>query len=85
MKTAIKNIIYYLLLGMMTISCSTADDMLGQLVDTTQPQATLVDLLVSVGNSEHKPPQALTRNSVDPEFQGMDLLVAIPYHINGEY
>ena len=83
MKTAIKNIIYYLLLGMMTISCSTADDMLGQLVDTTQPQATLVDLLVSVGNSEHKPPQALTRNSVEPEFQGMDLLVAIPYHTNG--
>ena len=80
MKTAIKNIIYYLLLGMMTISCSTADDMLGQLVDTTQPQATLVDLLVSVGNSEHKPPQALTRNSVEP---GMDLLVAIPYHTNG--
>jgi hypothetical protein len=57
--------------------------MLGQLVDTTQPQATLVDLLVSVGNSEHKPPQALTRNSVEPEFQGMDLLVAIPYHTNG--
>ena len=83
MKTAIKNIIYYLLLGMMTISCSTADDMLGQLVDTTQPQATLVDLLVSVGNSEHKPPQALTRNSGVPEFQGMDLLVTIPYHTNG--
>ena len=83
MKTAIKNIIYYLLLDMMTISCSTADDMLGQLVDTTQPQATLVDLLVSVGNSEHKPPQALTRNSGVPEFQGMDLLVTIPYHTNG--
>ena len=83
MKTAIKNIIYYLLLGMMTISCSTADDMLGQLVDTTQPHATLVDLLVSVGNSEHKPPQALTRNSGVPEFQGMDLLVTIPYHTNG--
>ena len=57
--------------------------MLGQLVDTTQPQATLVDLLVSVGNSEHKPPQALTRNSGVPEFQGMDLLVTIPYHTNG--
>ena len=57
--------------------------MLGQLVDTTQPQATLVDLLVSVGNSEHKPPQALTRTSVDPEFQGIDLLVAIPFRTNG--
>ena len=42
-----------------------------------------MDLLVSVGNSEHKPPQALTRNSGVPEFQGMDLLVTIPYHTNG--
>ena len=51
--------------------------------DTTQPQATQVDLLVNVGNRAQNTSQALTRNSVDPEFQGMDLLVAIPYHTNG--
>ena len=50
MKKAIKNITYYLLLGMITISCSTSDDILGQLDDTTQPQATQVDLLVNVGS-----------------------------------
>ena len=49
-KKAIKNITYYLLLGMITISCSTSDDILGQLDDTTQPQATQVDLLVNVGS-----------------------------------
>ena len=81
MKTTFRHIIYYLLLGMMMVSCSTIDDMLGD--DTTQPQATQVDLLVNVGNRAQNTSQALTRNSVDPEFQGMDLLVAIPYHTNG--
>ena len=81
MKTTIRHIIYYLLLGMMITSCSTIDDMLGD--DTTQPQATQVDLLVNVGNRAQNTSQALTRNSDEPEFQGMDLLVAIPYHTNG--
>ncbi len=81
MKTTFRHIIYYLLLGMMITSCSTIDDMLGD--DTTQPQATQVDLLVNVGNRAQNTSQALTRTSVEPEFQGMDLLVAIPYHTNG--
>ena len=83
MKTTFRHIIYYLLLGMMITSCSTIDDMLGD--DTTQPQATQVDLLVNVGNRAQNTSQALTRTSVEPEFQGMDLLVAIPYHTNGAY
>ena len=83
MKTAVRNITYYLLLGMMMISCSTSDDIFGHLVDPTQPEATQVDLLVSVGSRSQKTPQALTRNSGVPEFTGMDGLVAIPFHTNG--
>ena len=79
--TTFRHIIYYLLLGMMITSCSTIDDMLGD--DTTQPQATQVDLLVNVGNRAQDTSQALTRNSGVPEFKGMDLMVAIPYHTNG--
>ena len=70
-KTAIRHIIYYLLLGMMITSCSTIDDMLGD--DTTQPQATQVDLLVNVGNRAQDTSQALTRNSGVPEFKGTDV------------
>ena len=83
MKKAIKNITYYLLLGMITISCSTSDDILGQLDDTTQPQATQVDLLVNVGSRAQNTPQALTRSHRAPTFSAMDLLVAIPFHTNG--
>ena len=83
MKKAIKNITYYLLLGMITISCSTSDDILGQLDDTTQPQATQVDLLVNVGSRAQNTSQALTRSHRAPTFSAMDLLVAIPFHTNG--
>lgn len=83
MKKAIKNITYYLLLGMITISCSTSDDILGQLDDTTQPQATQVDLLVNVGSRAQNTPQALTRSHRAPTFSAMDELVAIPFHTNG--
>ena len=83
MKKAIKNITYYLLLGMITISCSTSDDILGQLDDTTQPQATQVDLLVNVGSRAQSTPQALTRSHRAPTFSAMDELVAIPFHTNG--
>ena len=83
MKKAIKNITYYLLLGMITISCSTSDDILGQLDDTTQPQATQVDLLVNVGSRAQSTPQALTRSHRAPTFSAMDKLVAIPFHTNG--
>ena len=82
-EKAIKNITYYLLLGMITISCSTSDDILGQLDDTTQPQATQVDLLVNVVSRAQNTPQARTRSHRAPTFSTMDLLVAIPFHTNG--
>lgn len=82
MKTTVRHIIYYLLLGMM-ISCSTADDVSEQLIDTTQPEAKQVELLVSAGKGTLKTYQAPTQNSSAPEFLGMEMLVAIPYHTNG--
>ena len=82
MKTTVRHIIYYLLLGMM-ISCSTADDVSEQLIDTTQPEAKQVELLVSAGKGALKTFQAPSQNSSAPEFLGMEMLVAIPYHTNG--
>ena len=82
MNTTVRHIIYYLLLGMM-ISCSTADDVSEQLIDTTQPEAKQVDLLVSAGKGALKTYQAPTQNSSAQEFLGMEMMVAIPYHTNG--
>ena len=82
MKTTVRHIIYYLLLGMM-ISCSTSDDVSEQLIDMTQPEAKQVDLLVSAGKGALKTYQAPTQNSSAPEFLGMEMMVAIPYHTNG--
>ena len=82
MKTTIRHIIYYLLLGMM-ISCSTSDDVSEQLIDTTQPEAKQVELLVSAGKGALKTYQAPTQNSSAQEFLGMEMMVAIPYHTNG--
>ena len=53
-----------------------------QFNETTQPEAKQVDLLVSIGNGL-KNRQMFTRNSGAPEFEGMNLMVAIPYHTNG--
>ena len=84
MKTSVKHIINYLLLGMMIASCSATDDMPEQVIETPQPQAKQVDLLVSLGNGAQNTRQALTRNSAaTAAFPGMDLLVCIPYHTNG--
>ena len=82
MKTTVRHIIYYLLLGMM-ISCSTSDDVSEQLIDTTQPEAKQVELLVSAGKGALKTYQAPTQNSSAQEFLGMEMMVAIPYHTNG--
>ncbi len=82
MKTTLRHNIYYLLLGMM-ISCSTADDVSEQLIDTTQPEAKQVELLVSAGKGTLKTYQAPSQSSSAPEFQGMEMLVAIPYRTNG--
>ena len=82
MKTTLRHNIYYLLLGMM-ISCSTSDDVSEQLIDTTQPEAKQVELLVSAGKGGLKTFQAPSQNSSAPEFLGMEMMVAIPYHTNG--
>ena len=84
MKTSVKHITYYLLSGMMMTSCSATDDMTEQVIETSQPQAKQVDLLVSLGNGAQNTRQALTRNSAaTASFPGMDLLVCIPYRTNG--
>ena len=84
MKTSLKHITYYLLSGMMMTSCSATDDMTEQVIETPQPQAKQVDLLVSLGNGAQNTRQALTRNSAaTASFPGMDLLVCIPFHTNG--
>ena len=84
MKTAIGHIAYCLLSGMMMISCSASDDMADQVIETAQPQARQVDLLVSLGSGAQNTRQALTRNSAaTAAFPGMDLLVCIPYRTNG--
>ena len=53
-----------------------------QLNEVTQPEVKQVDLLVSTGKSPllNNPP---AQTSGAQEFQGMDGLVAIPYHTNG--
>ena len=69
---------------MMMTSCSATDDMTEQVIETPQPQAKQVDLLVSLGNGAQNTRQALTRNSAaTASFPGMDLLVCIPFHTNG--
>ena len=83
MKTTIRHIIYYLLLSMIMISCCTSDDMTEQSNEATQPEAIQVDLLVSTGRSPLMTNPPLTRNSGAPEFLGMDMMVAIPFHTNG--
>lgn len=84
MRTDIIKILYSLLLGMMIVSCSSADDIASDVVqEPTEPVAREVELLVSIGNRAMESRQApvLTRRAAT--FQGMELLVAIPYHTNG--
>ena len=83
MKTTIRNIIYYLMLGMMIISCSTSDDMPEQVNETIPLEAKQVDLLVSISSKASNLRQAPTLTHRAPTFTEMDLLVAIPYRTNG--
>ena len=83
MKAATRHIIYYLLLSMMIISCSTSDDMAEQGKEMTPAEAKQVDLLISVGSKASKSRQAPALTHRAPTFSAMDLLVAIPYHTNG--
>ena len=71
---------------MVIASCATKDDVAFDVVqeptEPTNPVAREVELLVSIGDRAMKPHQApaLTRRAAT--FQGMDLLVAIPYRTN---
>lgn len=79
---AIRNILYSMLLGMMIISCSTSDDMSDE-QGMEQPTAKQVDLLMSIGDRAMKPRQISANTHRAATFQGMDLLVAIPFHTEG--
>lgn len=83
MKKTIRNIIYYLMLGMMIISCSTSDDMPEQVNETIPLEAKQVDLLVSISSKASNLRQAPTLTHRAPTFTEMDSLVAIPYRTNG--
>ena len=83
MKTTIRNIIYYLMLGMMIISCSTSDDMPEQVNETIPLEAKQVDLLVSISSKASNLRQAPTLTHRAPTFSKMDLMVAIPFRTNG--
>jgi hypothetical protein len=70
-----------MLLGMIIVSCSTNDGISDEL-GMEQPTAKQVDLLMSIGNSAMKPRQAPSNTRRAATFQGMELLVAIPFHTN---
>ena len=80
--TDMKYILYSLLVGMMIVSCSSADDIADDA--NSQQAAQQVDLLVSVGSktsqSNKLSVSALRRAAT---FQGMEGLVAIPFHTDG--
>lgn len=78
---AIRNILYSMLLGMMIVSCSTSDDMSDE-QGMEQPTAKQVDLLMSIGNRA-KPRQISANTHRAATFQGMEQLVAIPFHTDG--
>ena len=77
----IRNILYSMLLGMMIVSCSTSDDMSDE-QGMEQPTAKQVDLLMSIGDRAMKPRQISANTHRAATFQGMDLLVAIPFRTN---
>lgn len=79
---AIRNILYSMLLGMMIISCSTSDDMSDE-QGMEQPTAKQVDLLMSIGDRAMKPRQTSANTHRAATFQGMEQLVAIPFHTDG--
>ena len=81
--TDIKNILYSLLLGMMMVSCSSADDVVDDAND--QQVAKQVDLLICVGNKASMPLQVSANTRSDDTFEGLEGLVAIPFNTtNGD-
>ena len=79
---AMRNILYSLLLGMTIVSCSTSDDMSDE-QGMEQPTAKQVDLLMSIGDRAMKPRQTSANTHRAATFQGMEKLVAIPFHTDG--
>ncbi len=80
--TDIKNILYYLLVGMVMVSCSFADDIADD--PNCQQVAKQVDLLVTVGDKASMPRRvSASASRRAPEFSTMDLMVAIPFRTNG--
>ena len=77
-------ILFCLLPGMTVVSCSSSDDMGYDVVDSAVATAQPIDLLVSVGERAMKNSQAtpVTRSGTST-FPGIDLMVAIPFHTNG--
>jgi hypothetical protein len=67
---------------MMITSCAINDDIADADEESTVPVARQVDLLVSIGDRAMKPHQAPALTHRAATFQGMELLVAIPYHTN---
>ena len=87
MKTHIINILYGLLLGMVMASCASNDDVVEwvkQPTDTTTPVAREVELLVSIGDRAMKSRRSPMLTHRAATFNGMELLVAIPYHTDGD-
>ena len=80
--TDIKNILYYLLMGMVMVSCSFAEDIADD--PYCQQVAKQVDLLVTVGDKASMPRRvSASASRRAPEFSTMDLMVAIPFRTNG--
>ncbi len=80
--TDMKYILYSLLVGMMMVSCSSADDIADDA--NSQQAAQQVDLLVSVGsNSSQSNKQSVSALRRAATFQEMEGLVAIPFHTDG--
>ncbi len=83
-KTAIRKIPSYLLLCMTIVSCATSDVVPDVAVDDkTQPTARQVQMLMSLGNRAQKSNQAPASTHRAATFQGMESLVAIPFHTGG--
>ena len=82
MRTDIISILFCLWWGMAIVSCSTVDDQAYDAEMPTEPVARQVDLMVSIGDRAMSPRQAPAFTRRAATFQGMDLLVAIPYRTN---
>ena len=82
MRTDIINILFCLWLGMTVVSCSIIDNQVDDTEEPTELVARPVDLMVTIGDKAMQPRKAPVLTHRAATFQGMDLLVAIPYRTN---